>query len=270
MVANDGTSRGRRPPGPAVDERLIMPETRYEALDGQVLYVSPADYPHGTRHSKLAALLEAHVDDGFDAAVDMLTRTSEKSDFAPDASVFPEGPDPHTGGRQLEHLAFEVVATQTLPDAGRKAAELVRRGVRRVFAIDVERQRALEWSTATDAWRLLRNDDAIDDPCFALPLPLDALVGAADADDAVAKALLAKHNPVLAEALDARERYGREAGIEEGRLHTLVATLRARGLVTTAADEARVRREVDADELDACLVRGLSASTLDEVLGRCR
>jgi hypothetical protein len=38
------------------------------------------------------------------------------------------------------------VSTETLAHAGRKAAELVGRGARRVFAIDVERQRALDWA----------------------------------------------------------------------------------------------------------------------------
>ena len=47
----------------------------------------------------------------------MLTRTSEKGDMAPDASVHPAAPDPRTGGRQLEDLAFEVVSTERLSAA---------------------------------------------------------------------------------------------------------------------------------------------------------
>jgi hypothetical protein len=45
-----------------------------------------------------------------------------------------------------EHLVFEVVSTESIGHAARKAAKLSARGVRRVFAIDVERSRALEWS----------------------------------------------------------------------------------------------------------------------------
>ena len=92
----------RSPHGPPerafdVDERLVMPETRFEIIDGEVIYVSPADPPHATRHSKLSALLEAYAAPGYEAASDMLTRTSEKGDMAPDGSVYPLAPDPNTG-----------------------------------------------------------------------------------------------------------------------------------------------------------------------------
>jgi len=85
----------------------------------------------------------------------MLTRTSETTDLAPDVSVFPRARDPVTGGRQIEQLAFEVVSTESLGHAGRKAAKLLARGVRRVFAIDVERTRALEWSASLGTWSML-------------------------------------------------------------------------------------------------------------------
>jgi hypothetical protein len=96
-----------RPDLPPVDTRLVAPESRYEIEDGRVRYVAPADEPHATRHSKLSALLEAHVADDFDVASDMLTRTSELEDFAPDASVFPRARNPETGGRQLEQLPLK-------------------------------------------------------------------------------------------------------------------------------------------------------------------
>src|SRR5512142_1968505 len=181
---------------PAVDERLVMPETRYEIEDGRVQYVAPADELHGSRHSKLSALLEAHVTPDFDVAVDMLTRTSETDDFAPDASVFPRARDPNTGMRQLEQLAFEIVSTERLAHTAGKAQKLVNRGVRRVFAIDVERLRALEWSRDLESWQMLASDAAVADIAFIIPLPLDALVSVSTADDAMAKALIAKGNSV--------------------------------------------------------------------------
>src|SRR5215831_4299942 len=46
----------------------------------------------------------------------------------------------------------------------RKAAKLAARGVRRVFAIDVERSRALEWSAALGTWSLLDPAGQITDP----------------------------------------------------------------------------------------------------------
>jgi len=98
-----------------VDERLVMPEARYEAIDGKITYVCRSDEPHGTYHSRLAALLEAYVVSTHKVAVDMLTRASAKNDLAPDASVFPAARDPRTGGRRIEELVFEVVSTETRP-----------------------------------------------------------------------------------------------------------------------------------------------------------
>ncbi len=40
----------------------------------------------------------------------MLMRANRFSDFAPDASVFPEARDTETGGRRLEELVFEIIA----------------------------------------------------------------------------------------------------------------------------------------------------------------
>ena len=116
---------------PAVDAPLVAPESGYEIIDGQVIEVPPALEPHADRNSKLAALLEAHVGDDFNVAVDMLTRTSALNNFAPDASVYPVARDEETGGRQLEHLAFEIVSTETMGHAALKAAKLCERGVRR-------------------------------------------------------------------------------------------------------------------------------------------
>lgn len=243
---------------PPVDERLVMPGSRYEIVDGQAIYVSPADPAHGRRHSKLAAMLEAAVAAHFDVAVDMLTRTSETGDMAPDASVFPRDPDPETGGRQLEHLAFEVVSTESIRAAGTKAARLRARGVRRVFAIDVERERALEWDVATDGWSMLAHDERIEDPCLAVPLSLREMVSAVRVDDAIAEILLARGNPVLARALAAE----RAAAKRE----SLLMLVEVRRL---PLDEAQLARIAAADEtdLDRYLRRILSAATAAALLG---
>jgi Uma2 family endonuclease len=161
---------------PAVDQRLVDSESGYEILDGQVLPVSPAKEPHARQHSKLTALLEAHVAADWLVASDMLTRTGKVDDFAPDASVYPASRDPKTGGRRLERLAFEVVVSETLAHAGRKATKLLQRGVARVLAIDVEHSRALEWSTAIDGWELLPDDATLEDAALAVPLPLAELL----------------------------------------------------------------------------------------------
>jgi hypothetical protein len=100
--ASPAPGAGGRPPRPrrlpAIDERLAPPETRVEFLHGVELFAAPAEAPHATTHSRLAYVLEAHVASGYQAAVDLLMRTGAASDFAPDASIYPEGDDPKTGG----------------------------------------------------------------------------------------------------------------------------------------------------------------------------
>lgn len=253
---------------PAVDDRLVAPESRFEISDGKVVYVAPADEPHGTRHSKVAALVEAHARDDFDVAVDMLTRTSVLDDMAPDVSVFPRARDPETDGRQIEQLVFEICSTERLRDAGGKAAKLVGRGVRRVFVVDVERRRALEWSTATESWQILGPDEEITDSALAAPLPVAALVDAAKADDAMARALLAKGNPVLVSALRESHDTGAAEGKAEGKAEALaesvLAVLEARGLPVPAAAEAQIRATRDLSSLQTLLRR---AATCGDVGG---
>jgi hypothetical protein len=77
--------------------------------------------------------------------------------------------------------------------------------VRRVFAVDVERSRVLEWSTERGTWHELDPAGHIEDPALEVPLPIAAMIYAAKADDAVARALVARHNPVI-EAVRAEDR----------------------------------------------------------------
>jgi Uma2 family endonuclease len=259
MSSSDATRAA--PQRPAVDERLVAPETRYEIADGVLVHVSPAHEPHGSRHSKISALLEAHVELEFDVATDLLTRTSETTDVAPDVSVFPFERDPQTGGRQLEHMAFEVVSTESLAHAGQKAAALAERGVRRVFAIDIERGRVLEWSRALGTWTLLDPSAYIEDPVLAAPLPIEALIHAAKTDDAVARALLLKHNPVL-EAARAQDRVTAKA---EGKAEALLVILAARGVSLPPAARARILDERDLERLDRWIARAMTCTTVAEM-----
>ena len=272
-----------------------MPETRHEVIDGRIVYVPPSDIPHGSRHSKVSALLEAYVRSGYDVVSDVLTRTSPRDDLAPDVSVVPLGKDPRTGGRRLEELAFEVVSTQRLSLASKRAAALTGRGVRHVFAIDVKRKRALEWSRETNAWEMLPAKGALRDRALALPLPFDALVHMAKSDDAVARALLAKKNPVIDGAIrDGRaegeakgrtegraegraegeakgraegEAKGRADGQAQGKADALLKLLRARGLRVSSGHRARISGCTDARRLDRWIRRAVTARTVGDVLG---
>jgi Uma2 family endonuclease len=250
-----------------VDERLVMPETRYEIIDGEVVYVSPADPAHASRHSKLSALLEAYAAQGYDAASDMLTRTSELGDMAPDGSVYPAAPDPRTGRRQLEELAFEIASTERLAHAGKKAARLSERGVRRVFALDVGRQKVLEWSSALGTWQILASDAKIEDRALAIPLPVHDLVAVAKADDAVARALLAKGNTVLAEAVAGAIAIAQASAQARGKALALLAVLRARGLSVESAAERRILETTNEAELDTWLAGATRCASVAALLG---
>ena len=260
MAFDDARGPGRGLP--AIDDRLVVPETRYEMRDGELVFVSPADPPHGTRHAQLIALLEGHTGLAFEVACDLLTRTSDIADIAPDVSVYPEQANPETGGRQLEQLAFEVVSTTSLEPAGEKAADLVGRGVRRVFAVDVRRSRALEWSAALGGWQVLDATGHIVDPVLAVPLPIDALIHSARADDAVARALLSKRNPVIEEAR-ARDRAEARA---RGKAEALLAVLGARGMLLDRAEHERILGECDPERVDRWIVRALTCATVTELL----
>jgi Uma2 family endonuclease len=250
---------------PAVDARLVAPDSHYEIDDGKLVPVAPSDESHANRHSKISALLEAHVTDDFDVASDMLTRTSETSDVAPDASVYPRTRDPATGGRRLEELAFEVVATQSLADAAHKAAKLAGRGVRRCFAIDVARARAFEWSPGLATWAMLHHDATIADPAFVVPLPVAALVHAAKVDDAVVAALVAKGNPVIAALAERARAEGIARGRAEGMVTAVLALLALRDLRPLPHERDRIAAETDFGRLERWLAVASSCGRVSEL-----
>jgi Uma2 family endonuclease len=247
--------RASSPPAP--DDRLVAPETRYELEDGRLSYVPPSDEPHGTRHAALIALLAAHAHSDYQVACDMLTRLTEQDDQAPDASVFPRERDAQTGGRQLEELAFEVVSTSRLSRAALKAEKLVRRGVRRVFAVDVVRERVLEWAPELGTWSPLSDTAVIDDVTLAVPLPIAALVRVSHADDTTARALLAKDNSVLHAALEERE--------ARGEARSILRVLAKRGIACNEAERATIEACRDLATLHRWLDRAVTARSAAEV-----
>jgi hypothetical protein len=245
---------------PAVDERLVAPETRYEIEDGRIVYVSPADKPHGEAHARLAEVVRTHRHQAYEVAVDMLTRTSRIDDIAPDVSIYAIAPDPRTGGRQLEELAFEVASAESLGHAGARAAKLIARGVRRVFVIDVERGRALEWSSMLDAWSMLARSSTLADPVLATPIPVEALLDAAAADAAVPRAYrLQRHPEFLAE---------RAEGEMAGSVKAVLAVLVARGLQPTDEERRQVLAERDASRVERWLAAVASCVSVADLLDR--
>lgn len=258
---------------PAVDDHVVTPETREELLNGRRLFASPAKATHAFQHLELSYVLRAHVASGYRGAVDLLTRTGHESDFAPDVSVLSTTPDPQTGGRQLEELAFEICSQQALKIPTEKTRELIRRGVRRVFCLLVEddtepgqggkkrrRQqgsRLLEWSRETDGWSPVAESAVIEDRCLARPLPVRALLRAADGDEVVAEALRARGGRVFEQE--------RVEGKAEGRAEGLITVLEARGLDLSTEQKARILACTDFAVLDRWLRRAVSIGTVEEL-----
>jgi Uma2 family endonuclease len=260
---------------PDIDDRLVEPETRYEMLDGELVYVSPADDPHARRQAQLCALIEAHIGLAFRVASDLLTRTSKVDDFAPDVSVYLKARHPETGKRQLAQLVFEVVSTQTLANAARKAGKLAARGVRRVFAIDIERSRALEWSATLGTWSVLDSSGHIVDPALEVPLSIEMIVREARTDDAVARALIARRNPEFEAASATTRAEGRADGLAKGRAEGLAkgraegrAKGRAEGRAKGRAEGlAKGRAEGRAKGRAEGLAEGRAAGWAEAILG---
>jgi hypothetical protein len=134
-----------------------------------------------------------------------------------------------------------------------------------VFVIDVPRSRVLEWSTQRGAWQELDAASHIQDAALEVPLPVAAMVHAAKADDAVARALIARRNPVI-EAVRAEDRAaGKIEGTIAGKIEALIAILAARGIEPGAARD-RIVGERDSHRLDGWIARAATASALAEVL----
>jgi hypothetical protein len=261
-AARSASPPARRDPLPGIDDRLAPPETRIEYLDGKKILTMPADRPHATTHSQIDRVVGAHVADGYEVAVDMLTRTSKTSDFAPDVSIFPSAPDPKTRGRRLEELAFEVASKQALKVPTDKARKLIARGVRRVFCVLVKKGRLLEWSRATNGWATVPEASSIQDACLVRPLPVAALLDAAVADDEVAEALLVKQPPAIRRALSESEEKGRR----EGKADAILKVLERRGLKVSPALRATLAASTDPEELDRWFDRAFSVKTAAAVI----
>jgi putative restriction endonuclease len=249
-----------RGPFPPVDEHLVEPEvTRDEIIDGRRVVAFPAEAPHADQHGDLQYVLRAHVAPGYVAAVDLLTRFDQKSDFASDACVRRAGVDPQTGKRHLEELAFEVVSEQKERDVSEKAPRMHRRGVRRIFAIFLKSGQVCEWSAeGQGSWRPLGSTSLIEDPCLAKPLAVAALLDAAAADDAVIEALAAKDNPAL-------RRREIQARVEEIAT-SILSVLEERGIAVSPDQTQEILLCADLDRLRHWLRRAALAATADEFL----
>lgn len=275
----------RMPPArepPRIDERAVRPETREQLIRGRRLQAMPSNPPHGDHHFKLDYVIGAYLQEGYVGSTDLLTRSSEQSDFATDTCIRRGGVDPRTETRYLEELAFEVVNEQSLQDITEQAEELSARGVRRIIAIFVKKSAVCEWSSKKGTWQTLDPEGMFSDPTLARPLRVRELLDAAEADNAVARALVAKHNAVIeaarAESHDEGKKEGKKEGIKEGKKEgkkegiakgkaaAVLAVLDARGIVVSAEARAWILACFDDASLSRWLSRVAAVHSEEELL----
>ena len=130
----------------------------------------------------------------------------------------------------------------------------------------------LEWSRWAHSWQKLADDGAIVDPLFVIPLPVQDLVSAARTDNAVARALIAKRNPVIEDAIEQGRAEGQATGRSEALqgarshlLQVILATLEERGIAVSEAQQEALQAIEDMGVLSRILVRTATcenASTL--------
>lgn len=188
---------------------------------------------------------------GYIAAVDLLTRHDQESDFASDVCLFRDGVDPATGARYLEEIAFEVVSEQNERWVTEKARRMQRRGVRRIFTVWVKTHRVCGWSSGSESWRSLEAGARIEDPCLVAPLAVAALLDAAMAEYAVVEALAAKGSPAIRD----RDAAVKAEGKAEGQAEAVLEILAARGVAMSAAQRQEILRCHDLDRLGRWLRR---------------
>lgn len=208
---------------PSIVDHLVKPEvSRVELVRGREVDVSGAEPPHADAQARLAFLVLAHVITGFVVSTELLTRMARGSDFATDVCVRKDGIDPSTNTRYLEEVAFEIVNEQKRRNVTDKAEDMVRRGVRRAFAIFVKTGEVCEWSAPKRKFLPIGPDALLADRVFVRPIPVQALLDQAVGEAEVALALIAKRNPAIVKREQDVEKQGRKKGIVEGRQKGIV------------------------------------------------
>ena len=233
LAPGAGGSAGARLPGasepefPPPDQNVVEPETYQEMIDGEIMQVAPSDPPHADCQFDIAYVLRANVADGYVGSTELLTRVSRDNNFATDACIRKQGTDAE-GHRHLEELSFEVKHTQSQASLDKRARNLLRRGVRRVFAVHVRAEKrgggehvkagpVVEWSASQDGWKTLKGDSYIKDRCLRRPLKVRALIEAVEADDAVARGLIDKGNRVVLKLQTHSYDQGKSDGYDQGK-----------------------------------------------------
>lgn len=201
----------------SLDDHIVPSEDGpYEMIRGEKVLVMPSKPEHADAQVRVAVAMDLYLHDDYVAAVEMLTRVDEGSDFATDVSVRKKGIDPRTGDRYLEELSIEVVNEQAPKLVQVKAHDLVRRGVRRVFAIFVKTGKISEWSQNLERFVPMNDDGTFDDPVLVRPMVVRALVDRTLAHVELVRTLEKQKHPEIQRIRQAGLDDGHKTGLKEG------------------------------------------------------
>jgi len=271
---------------PRLDDRLVPEEdSPYEFIRGERVQALPAKAEHADAHLRAAVGVDLFLRDDYVAAVEMLTRSDVGSDFATDVSVRKKGVDPTTGERYLEELSFEIVNEQTLKSIETKAADLVRRGVRRVFAVFVKTGQISEWSRTSNGFVPMDKESTFDDRVLVRPMVVRAMVDRALAQVELIRTLEMQKHPEIERIHKKGVDEGHKKGVDEGhkkgvdeghkkgldegttKIRVMFGRLlRLRFGKVPSAVLSRIDR-ADAETLDAWAEKVVSAASIDDVFG---
>jgi hypothetical protein len=218
-----------------------------EKIGGKVYKTMGSELPHAAQNGEIDYVLRGLLKADYCVASDLKTRFAAESDFASDSAAVKKGTDPKTDRRYLERLAFEVVWKQSRSSVTAKAPRMIRRGVKRVFAVFVRQGEVAEWSKTKKEWVTLGKSSSIRDKCLVKPLSVAALLDAGKADAAVVQGLEAKGNPEILRIGAEGEARGEAKGEARGTINAL----RAAVLAVFAARDLEVSDKVR-DALSSC------------------
>ncbi len=239
---------------------------REEKIGGEVFRTMGSELPHAAQNGEIDYVLRGLLTPDYCVASDLKTRFEEESDFANDSAAVKKGIDPKTGRRYLERLAFEVVWKQTRRKVTAKAPRMLRRGVKRVFAVFVRRGEVAEWSAEKETWVVLDPSSAIEDKCLVKPLPVAALLDAGKADATVVRGLETKGDPEIGRIRSEGEAKGEVKGEVKAMQAAVLAVLAERRLEVKGEVRVAVSSCDDPATLDRWLRRAVTASTAEDVL----
>ncbi len=258
-----GREHVHRPPSSEkplhVDDHMTDIDLRTEEKVGGVAYKTMgSELPHAAQNGEIDFVLRGLLKPTYCVASDLKTRFEAESDFASDSAAVKKGTHPKTGRRHLERLAFEVVWKQTRAQVTAKAPRMIRRGVKRVFAVFVRGEEVAEWSRKKEQWVTLPPDAEIRDSCLVGPLSVAALLDAGKANAAVVQGLEAQGDPEI-------ERI-RSEGKTEATRSAVLAAFAARGFEVTGEIRVAVSSCDDLAILERWHRQAITATDAEDAL----